>query len=85
MGKGLVDKSLFFGIQNFMACATDEDGAIYNYYGFNNRKGSVLIMRTDKDTTEIKYWVGRADFDTAFADRENKNYKYPAELADPQI
>ena len=52
---GLIDKSLSFGIQNFFCVATDESDGTYNYYGFVNKKNSILIMRTNKALTEIRY------------------------------
>jgi len=82
---GLIDKSLSFGMQNFFSVATNESDGTYNYYGFVNKKGSTLIMRTTKTTSEIKYWIGIGDVDTNFAARASKTYVYPSALKDPNI
>lgn len=81
----LVDKSLSFGMQNFFSVASNETDGTYNYYGFVNKKGSILIMRTTKTTSEIKYYITTGDFDTVFAARASKTYVYPSALTDPNI
>jgi hypothetical protein len=80
-----VDKSLNFGFQNFFVCAQDESDGTYNYYGYTNKKGSTLIMRTNKALTSLKYWIGTGDFDTNWAAKAAKNYVYPSALHDPKI
>jgi hypothetical protein len=80
-----VDKSISFGLQNFFVCAQDESDGTYNYYGYVNKKGSILLMRTNKDTTSLKYWIGTGDFDTNWAAKAGKTYVYPSDLKDPKI
>jgi len=80
-----VDKSLSFGIQNYFICATDESDGTYNYYGYNNKKGSTLLMKTDKSFTSLKYWIGTGNFDTIWSVKAEKTYLYPSELKDPKI
>lgn len=80
-----IDTSLNFGMQNFFSVAQDETDGTYNYYGFINKKGSTLLMRTNKTQTSLKYWIGTGDFDTNWAARATKSYVYPSALKDPKI
>ena len=81
---GLIDKSLSFGIQNFMFISSDTSDGTYNYYGYGNVKGSVLIMRTNKALSSIKYYTTVGDYDTVFAARASKTYVYPTEITLPR-
>ena len=81
----LVDKSLSFGMQNFFIVAQDESDGTYNYYGYNNKKGSTLIMRTNKDITEIRYFIGTGTFATLWAAKATKSYTTPDQLVDPNV
>jgi hypothetical protein len=80
-----VDKSLSFGMQNFYFVKSDETGVTYNYYGYITKKGSSLIMRTNKAISEAKYYISSTAFDTVWADKANKTYVYPNALIDPTI
>lgn len=82
---GLADKSLNFGIQNFFVVAQDETDVTYNYYGYNNRKGSTLIMRTNKTLTELRYFIGTGTFATLWAAKATKTYTTPDQLKDPNV
>ena len=82
---GLIDKSLSFGIQNFFNVAIDESDGTYNYYGFVNKKNSILIMRTNKTTTEIRYRVATGVFATIWAAKGTGNYLLPNQLVDQKI
>ena len=82
---GLIDSSLSFGIQNWFICAQDESAVDYNYYGYNNKKGSTLFMRTNKDMTEIRYFIGTGTFATLWAARAAKTYATPDQLKNPTI
>ena len=77
------DKSLSFGMQNFLFCKKDEvtDGT-YNFYGFMDKKGLVLVMRTDKDIDNALYYVSIGAFATVFAfpALTNYTYDYPVNL-----
>lgn len=81
----LVDKGLNFGIQNFFVCAVDESDGTYNYYGYLDKKGATLIMRTNKTATSLKYFIATGDFDTLWAAKATKTYVYPNALKDPTI
>ena len=80
-----VDKSLNFGLQNFFIVAQDESDETYNYYGYVDKKGATLLIRTNKDITSLKYWIGTGDFDTNWTAKATKTYVYPSELKDPKI
>lgn len=81
----MISKSLSFGIQNYFFVKSNETAVNYNYYGYVEKKGSVLIMRTDKTASEAKYFVSAADFDTEWAARAGKTYVYPSSLVDPTV
>lgn len=49
----------------------------YNYYGFVNQKGAWAIMRESVDTTEYRYAVASADFDTNWTNRASLTYEMP--------
>lgn len=84
----IFDKSLHFGIQNFLFIESDEStDATYNYYGFMDKKGLVLLMRMLKDGSKVKYFVSNEEFDDVFADRKEVDtlYVYPNELKDLSV
>jgi len=82
-----LDKSLSFGIQNFLFCKSDETDVTYDYVGYITKKGSVLIGRYNKAGTEAKYYIEAGDFDTVFAKRAlvGTTYQYPNKLVDQKI
>jgi histidyl-tRNA synthetase len=81
----IVDKSLTFGMGNFFICAQDETDVTYNFYGYLDKKGANLFLRTNKTATSLKYWVGTGDFDTNWSARAAKTYVYPSSLVDPTV
>lgn len=81
----MIDKGLNFGIQNFFIAAQDESGVTYNYYGYVNKKGSILFMRTNKTATELRYWIGTGTFATLWTDKAEKTYTTPDQLKDPNV
>jgi len=81
----IFDKSLHFGLQNFICVATDESDLVYNYYGYQDKKGMVLLMRTDKTCTELRYFVSTAAFAGEWAAKATKTYVLPADLVDPTV
>lgn len=81
----MVDKSLSFGMQNYFFVKSDETDGTYNYYGYTNKKGATLIMRTNKTLSESKYFVSTGDFDTLWAAKATKTYVYPNALEDPTV
>jgi hypothetical protein len=84
----IFDKSLHFGMQNFLYCAKDEStDATYNYYGYMNKKGAILILRTDKNADNGLYYITIGDFATVFAFPaiQGYTYDYPSNLLDPEL
>lgn len=81
----MIDKSLSFGIQNFFICAQDETDGTYNYYGYLDKKGAILLMRTNKTATSLKYCILTGDFDTVWAAKATKTYVYPNALVEPTV
>lgn len=79
------DKSAFFGIQNYFIVDIDDTGVTYNYYGYVNRKGSVLIMQTNKATTAILYFLTTGTYSTIWAGRTGYTYVLPSALEDPEV
>jgi len=80
MSNKIIDRSLGFGLQNFIYSKGNESDGTYNYYGFINHLGSILIMRTDKDAMEAKYFIGKGTFDTIWTARATQTYVLPNEL-----
>lgn len=80
-----VDKSLSFGMQNFVFCQSDETDGTYNYYGYIDKKGMVLIMRTNKALSAAKYYAAVGAFDTVFAGKAGFTYGYINTITDPKI
>ena len=58
---------------------------MYKYYGYQNKKGAIVIERITENFSEMKYWLGTGDFDTAWNNKETKIYVFPGELVDPCI
>lgn len=81
----ITSKSLSFGMQNFFVVAQDESDGTYNYYGYLDKKGAILLMRTNKLATEIRYWVGSGTFATVWSAKATKSYTTPDQLTDPNI
>ena len=82
---GNVDSSVGFGMQNFFCCATDTSDGTYDYYGYTNKKGSTLIMRTTKTLSSIKYYTATGDFDTIWAAKAGYTYIYPTAMEYPSV
>ena len=77
------DKSLSFGTQNFIFIKKDETTNVtYNYYGFMDKKGLILVMRTDKNIDSALYYVSVGNFATVFAfpALTTYTYDYPVNL-----
>jgi hypothetical protein len=81
----MIDKGLNFGMQNWFFLQSDDTDGTYNYYGYINRKGSILIMRTNKTTTAILYYVTDGVFATVWAARGSKTYTTPDQLKDVSV
>jgi len=76
------NKSLHFGLSNFFTVAQDESDGTYNYYGYVDKKGSVLIMRTNKTATELRYYVTTGTFSTIWSGKAGYSYVLPNQLED---
>jgi hypothetical protein len=81
----MIDKSLSFGMQNYFWVKEDTSDITYDYNLFMNKKGSILILRTNKSATEAKYWIGTGDFATIYAAKGTYTYSLPNELTDPTV
>ena len=81
----MIDKSLSFGIQNYFIVAQDETDGTYNYYCYVNKKNGILIMRTNKTVTEIRYRIATGTFATLWAAKGTGTYYLPNELEDVKI
>lgn len=88
MSLGIISQSMNFGMQNFFFLKLDEiapSGDPYYYYGFQDKKGAILIMRTDTNTNNAKYYLTAGDFDTIFAAHSTYTYQYPVDIALPRV
>lgn len=81
----MIDKSLFFGLQNFLFVESDETDETYNYYGYITKKNSVLIMRTNKTNSEVRYRIATGTFSTIWAAKETGDYYLPSQLTDQNV
>lgn len=80
-----VDKSTSFGIQNFFFCQSDDTDGTYNYYGYVNRKGSILIMRTNKAASAALYYLTKGTLATVWASKATYTYVLPSAFVDQNI
>ena len=82
---GLIDSSLGFGIQNWFFVKKDGADGTYDYFIFQNKKSTVLIMKADKVFENVLYYVANGDFDTIVAGKAGYTYLKPGELKDPKL
>jgi hypothetical protein len=80
-----IDHSLNFGLQNYFIVASDETGVTYNYYGYMDKKGAILILRNNKTSTELRYYVAVGTFTTIWAGITGYTYLLPNQLEDVKI
>ena len=80
-----IDSSVNFGMQNWFFVKKDETDLTYNYYGFQNHKGTVLIMRTDKNIDNALYYSVPGDFTTVFTGRAGYTYVTPVDIKQPKF
>jgi len=87
MTNTIVDKSVYFGMSNFLFIDSDETDVTYNYYGFMDRHGLILIMRTDKNLSNARYYTNVGTYTTIWADRDNSATVYclPNELENRRV
>jgi len=81
----LVDRSLHFGLQNFMWIDEATDNETYDFNIFVNKKGTILILRTNKAGTSGRYWVGSGVVATVWGARETYTYTTPDQLDDQRV
>ena len=72
-------------MQNFLWCESDETGVTYNYYGYVDKKNGILLMRTNKTATEIRYYAITGTFATIWAAKATYTYVLPNLLEDVKI
>jgi hypothetical protein len=85
---GLIDNSINFGLQNWIVVRRDTTDGTYDYTGFQNKKGTVLIMRSDKAFENVLYYSSNGDFDTIWANRKGTgSYTYvtPKDIVIPSL
>ena len=81
----MIDKSLSFGMQNYFFVAQDETGLVYDYVAYQDKKGSTLIGRYKKDSTEGLYYVAVGAYAGIWAARVGYTYVLPSALVDPSV
>jgi hypothetical protein len=81
----MISKSLAFGMQNYFWVKEDTSDGTYDYNLFVEKKGTTLILRTNKAGTEAKYWIGVGTFATIDAAKGTYQYKYPNQLVDQNV
>ena len=85
MPGGYIDTSINFGLQNFLLTQKDTSDGTYDYYGFQNKKGTVVIMRTDKAFDNILYYSVNGTFSTVFAGKSGYTYVTPKDIVIPAV
>ena len=82
----IIDKSLHFGQQNFFFVQTETSGS-YDYVGYQNRKGVILIARYNIDGSDGRYCVKTGAFAAIWALKADPSYiyTYPVDLVDPLV
>ena len=85
MAKGIIDSSANFGIQNWFFVKKDSSDGTFDYFIFQNKKSTVLIMKADKTFENVLYYIANGDFDTIVAGKAGYTYLKPGELQDPKI
>ena len=72
-----MDKSLSFGLQNFVFVNMDESDQVYDFIQYVTRRGTILIARYNKAGTEARYCMLGGNIDTVWAARTTLTYVYP--------
>jgi len=84
---GNPDRSLSFGIQNFLFCnsytGSEVTGDAYDYVVFMDRKGLILIARYSDD--EGRFCVKVGIYDDVIENRGSYNYVLPNQLKDLDV
>ncbi len=80
-----IDQSLAKGLTDFFPVTADEGDEVYDYVGFMDSDGVVLLMKAAKDGTTARYYVATGTFDTIWAGRTGYTYVLPSELIKPKV
>jgi hypothetical protein len=75
-----VDGSVKFGMQNFFLVAVSTADGTYDYYGFQSKLGTTLIMRADKAFENILYYSSKETFASVWSGRTGYYYVLPNQL-----
>ena len=81
----MIDESLHFGLRDFFFVESNETDLTYDYVGFMDRNGVILIGQYTKDGNNALYYAVTGDFATVFAARDSYTYVTPNLLADPRV
>ena len=81
----MVDKSLSFGLQNYFFVTQDTTDLVYDYVGYQDKKGSTLIGRFKKDDTEALYYSAAGVFAVIWAAKATFTYILPSALIEPTV
>ena len=81
----MIDKSLHFGLQNFIFVKQDDTDLVYCYCAYQDKKGVTLIGRFKKDDTEGLYYVAVGAFAGIWAAKAGYTYVLPSALVDPSV
>ena len=64
------DRSLHFGLQNFIYVDSDETENDYDYVAYQNRKNVILLARYAKDGSSARYYATKGVYATIWANRK---------------
>ena len=78
----MINKSIFFGIQNFIYVASDTTDGTYDYTAYMDAKGGILISKTTKTdlVDSARYYLATGTYSTIWAARATYTYLLPNEL-----
>lgn len=80
-----LDQSLSKGLTDFFPVTADESDETYDYVGYMDSDGVILIMKATKEGTSIRWYVATGTFDTVWAGRTGYTYVLPSELTKPRV
>jgi hypothetical protein len=64
-------------IGNFFFLNLDTSEIDYDYIGYINGAGKVLITRTNKEGTTSRYYLTKKDYENTWINRKNLDYRLP--------
>jgi hypothetical protein len=84
----MLDRSLNFGIQNFVFCkayvGSEISGDTAEYAAYMTHKGLILIAKYPDDNTAL-YVTKVGNFDTVMASRGSYTYVFPNRVQDLEV